>query len=172
MRSMGTLASATLLAATVTGGLGTAPSARAGDDGDPINGTYIATSVGEWAETNRSFHDEPTVHSTWTVTSSCANAQECTGQVRSDQGWSAPMIKHDGTLWYVRRDLPNWEVCTDGTAATGHQVIYFVPVGQDGMPQPGSSTLSGMDKTTGPSGACGMNRWLVVEMPFRLDKLS
>ena len=171
MRSMGTLTSATLLAAMVTGALGTAPSARAADDGDPINGTYIATSVGEWAETNRSFHDEPTVHSTWTVTSSCASAQDCTGQVTSDQGWSAPLVKHDGSVWYVRRDVPNWEVCTDGTAATGHQVIYFVPVGQDGMVQAGSSTLAGMDKTTGPSGACGMNRWLVIEMPFRLDKL-
>ncbi|MGC2654272.1 MAG: hypothetical protein WA317_11890 [Mycobacterium sp.] len=171
MRSMGTVASASLLAAMVTGGLGAAPSALGSDDGDPVNGTYIATSVGEWATTNESFHDEPTVHSTWTITTSCTTAQDCSGQVTSDQGWSAPLIKHDGTVWFLRRDVPNWESCPDGTAATGHQVIYFIPVGQDGMVQHGSSTLAGQDKTTGPSGACGANRWLVIAMPFRLDKL-
>jgi len=36
----------------------------------------------------------------------------------------------------------------------------------------GSPTLSGKDKTIGPSGACGQNQWLTVEMPLRLDKIG
>lgn len=170
MRSMGAVANATLMATIVIANLGTPPSARA--DGNPINGTYIATSVGEWAQTNTVFRDEATVRSTWTITSSCSNAEDCTGQVTSDQGWRAPLTMDDGTLWYVRRDVPNWEVCEDGTAVTGHQTFFFSAVGPDGMPIPVSSTLAGLDKTIGPSGACGMNRWLTIEMPFRLDKIA
>lgn len=176
MRSLSPVASATLMATVVIGGLGTAPSAWA--DGNPINGTYIATSVGEWAKTNEVFHDEPTVRSTWTITSSCATYQDCSGQVTSDQGWSAPLYMHDGVLWYVKRDVPNWEQCPDGpvtgggSAATGQQIFTFTAVGPDGLQQPGSSTLAGLDKTVGPSGACGQNRWLVVQMPFRLDKIG
>jgi hypothetical protein len=30
--------------------------------------------------------------------------------------------------------------------------------------------LSGWDYTVGPSGACGANKWLVIEMPFKLVK--
>jgi hypothetical protein len=140
--------------------------------GNPINGTYIATSVGEWAKTNEVFRDEATVRSTWTVTSTCMNFQECSGQVTSDQGWSAPLTMHDGTDWVVTRDLTNWEFCPDGTAVTGHQRYRFYSVGPDGRQQPGSGTLAGQDKTVGPSGACGINRWLVVQMPFRLDKIA
>jgi hypothetical protein len=152
------------------GGLGIAPSARA--EGNPINGTYLATSVGEWAKTNEVYRDEATVRSTWRITSSCTTYDDCTGQVTSDQGWSAPLTIHDGSLWYVRRDVPNWEFCEDGTAVTGRQTFTFTPVGPDGMVLRGSPTLAGQDKTVGPSGACGMNRWLVVSMPFRLDKVG
>lgn len=170
MRSMGTLSSATLVAAIVIGGLGTPPSAWA--EGHPINGTYIATSIGEWAKTNEAYHDEATVRSTWTITSSCTTAVECAGQVTSDQGWSAPLTIHDGSLWYVRRDVPNWEFCDDGTAVTGHQIYTFYYAGPDGLQKPGSPTLAGTDKTVGPSGACGVNRWLAIQMPFRLDKIA
>ncbi len=170
MRSREVVASATLMAATVIGGVTTAPSAQA--ESIAINGTYIATSVGEWAKTNEAFDNEATVRSTWTITSSCTTYQDCSGQVTSDQGWSAPLTVHDGVLWYVRHDLPNWEQCPDGTAATGRQTFSFTYVGPDGMQKPGSDTLAGLDKTVGPSGACGVNRWLVVEMPFRLDKLA
>jgi hypothetical protein len=169
-RTLGPASSATVMATIVIGSLGTAPSAWA--DGDPINGTYIATSVGEWAKTNEVFHDEPTVRSTWTITSSCTTAQDCSGQVTSDQGWSAPLTMHDGVQWRVRREVPNWEYCPDGTAVTGQQLFSFTAVGPNGMPQEGSSTLAGLDKTVGPSGACGINRWLVIQLPFRLDKIS
>jgi hypothetical protein len=168
-RSLGTVSSAAAMASLVIGGLGT-PAARA--EGNPINGTYIATSVGEWAKTNEVFHDEATVRSTWTITSSCETYQHCSGQVTSDQGWSAPLYMYDGTLWYVRRDVPHWEECPDGTAVIGSQTFTFYPAGPDGLQQPGSSTLAGQDKTVGPSGACGINRWLVVQMPFRLDKIG
>lgn len=109
MRSMGTVASAITVAATMIGASSTAPPARASTDGPAINGTYRATSVGEWAKTNQSFHDEPTVSSTWTVSSSCATAQDCTGRVTSDQGWSAPLYMHDGVMWTVKHEVPNWE---------------------------------------------------------------
>ncbi len=162
--------SAILLAFFVTGGLAAAPSAHA--EGNPVNGTFIATSVGEWAKQNEAFLDQPTVRSTWTIHSSCQTYQDCTGQVTSDQGWTAPMTMHDGSLWFVRRDVPNWEQCDDGTAVTGRQTFTFTPVGADGLVQQGSSTLAGQDKTVGPSGACGVNRWLVVNMPFRLDRVA
>jgi len=57
-----TAISATLVAATVTGGTGMAPSARAYNPA--ISGTYTATLVGEWARTNTVYRDEPLVRST------------------------------------------------------------------------------------------------------------
>ncbi|HUH70910.1 MAG TPA: hypothetical protein VLZ05_19760 [Mycobacterium sp.] len=172
MRSVGTIATAMLLAATAFGGLAVAPSARASKDDVPINGTYRATSIGDWAMTNEQYHNEPTVTSTWTVSSSCTTFQECTGTVTSDQGWSAPLYTHDGTIWYVKHDVPDWERCPDGTGYTGHQTYYFYEVDSQGLPQLGSATLAGKDKTIGPSGACGQNQWLDIELPFRLDKIG
>jgi hypothetical protein len=65
-------------------------------------------------------------------------------------------------MWYVSRDLLNWEPCPDGSAARGHQVyrFYFLD----------ASTLLGADRVLGVSGACGKNLPLVVEMPFKLTK--
>jgi hypothetical protein len=93
----------------------------------------------------------------------------------SDQGWSAPIFLTDGLSWYVRRDVPNWERCQDGTAFTGNQTFYFYPVDPDGTSgeyRLGSPVLAGKDRTIGPSGACGQNNWLIIEMPFRLDKIG
>lgn len=163
---------AALLVAGLNGGAGTTPVAHAFSGGPAINGTYTATSVGEWAKTNQAFHKRDTTHSTWTITSSCANPQECTGQVTSDEGWTAPMWMNDGLLWYVKRDLPNWMRCPDGSSAAARQTFWFYPAGDDGGKVETSPTLAGKDKTVGVSGACGVNQWQVVEMPFRLDKLS
>ncbi|MDT5189629.1 MAG: hypothetical protein QOI28_1880, partial [Mycobacterium sp.] len=33
-------------------------------------------------------------------------------------------------------------------------------------------TLAGEERTTGPSGACGVNKLLVIRMPFRLDEVA
>ncbi|MBO0863981.1 MAG: hypothetical protein J2P16_02785 [Mycobacterium sp.] len=173
MRSAGTLATATLVAVTVIGGLGTASTARATTKEEvAINGTYRATSIGDWAQTNDQYNGEATVISTWTISSSCVTFQECHGTVTSDQGWSAPLSMIDGIVWYVKRDVPNWERCPDGTAYTGQQTFYFYPVDSNGGFQLGSPTLAGRDKTIGPSGACGQNQWLGVAMPLRLDKLA
>jgi hypothetical protein len=169
--SLSQIRNAVLVAAIVVGGSVTPLPARASAD-ISINGRYDATSLGNWAKTNDSYHDEATVRSVWTVSSSCSDAQECNGTVSSDQGWSAPLATHDGQQWIVRHDVPNWETCGDGSTNTGKQIFMFVPVDANGNYQVGSSTLAGQDKTVGPSGACRVNKWLVVEMPFRLDRIS
>jgi hypothetical protein len=173
MRSVGTLATATLVAATVIGGLGTASTARATTKEDvEINGTYRATSIGDYAKTNDQYNGEATVIQTWTISSSCVTFQECHGTLTSDQGWSAPLYMIDGIMWYAKREVPNWERCPDGTAYTGQQTFYFYPVNSYGEFQLGSPTFAGKDKTVGPSGACGQNQWLDITMPLRLDKLT
>src|SRR5689334_9218168 len=92
---------------------------------DPaINGSYTATSDGQWAKTNESFHDEATVISTWTITSSCTGAYDCTGTVASDSGWSANIV-YISRMWFVTRIIDNWMHCPDGATATGKQIIKF-----------------------------------------------
>jgi hypothetical protein len=169
--SAGSIGKAMLAAVLVISGSTTLPSARATVD-IAINGRYNATSLGNWAKTNDAYHDQATVRAVWTVRSSCTDAQECSGQVVSDQGWSAPLHTHDGTMWFVERDVANWEICPDGSAFTGHQVFSFVPVDANGGTAQVSSTLAGQDKTVGPSGACRVNQWLAIAMPFRLDKIT
>ena len=173
MRSVGTLTTAILVAATVFGGLGTASTARATTKEEvAINGTYRVTSIGDYAQLNDQYYGEATVIQKWAISSSCVTFQECHGTARSDQGWSAPMYMIDGIMWYIKHDVPNWERCDDGTAFTGQQTFYFYPVDANGEFRLGSPTLAGKDKTVGPSGACGQNKWLDIAMPLRLDKLA
>ena len=173
MRSHKTLATATLVAATIFGGLGTAPTAHAITKEDvALNGTFRATSIGDWAQRNDQYFGEPTVYQVWTINSSCVSTQECHGRLTSDQGWSAPIYMNDGEMWKVRREVPDWERCADGTAFSGQQTFFFYPVNDNGGFQIGSRVLSGKDKTVGPSGACGQNQWLDITMPLRLDQLS
>jgi hypothetical protein len=170
MRAMNLSAGATLLAAAVIGG---STPAHADVNNPAINGTFQATSNGEWARTNDSYHDEATIRSTWTITSSCVNPITCSGTVTSDQGWTANLI-HAPSMWKVIRDLPNWETCGDGTAATGRQIFTFYPVGSDLslLVDPNSTTFSGEEVTTGPSGACGVNNELQIILPFKLVKID
>ncbi|HZQ30686.1 MAG TPA: hypothetical protein VFB19_03015 [Mycobacterium sp.] len=157
-----------LAAIALGGGLGTAHAAP--DINDPaINGTYLATWNGEWSKTNDSFHDEAVVRSKWTIHTSCNTPITCSGTVTSDQGWTSKIVRVPG-LWKVIRDLPNWETCADGTAATGRQVITFYPVGDNPLEpvDPNLNTFSGEDVTTGPSGACGQNNLLQIMTPFKL----
>ena len=173
MRSAGTVATAMLVAANVFGVLSTgAPAGATTKEDVALNGTYRATSMGGMAKINRQFNPEATVIATWTISSSCSNFQECSGTVKSDQGWSAPLVMRDGLQWYVKHDVPNWETCQDGNSFTGQQTYFFYPVDENGEVQIGSPVLAGRDKTIGPSGACGQNQWLVVEMPLRLDKIG
>jgi len=175
MRSAETIATAMLVAGTVFGALSPAsPAGATTKDDVALNGTYQVTSNGNLAKINRQFNPEAVVTTTWTISSTCTNFDECSGTVKSAQGWSAPAVLHDGTQWYVIHDVPNWETCQDGTSFTGRQELYFYPVDPagDGSVQLGSPVLAGKDKTIGPSGACGQNQWLTIEMPLRLDKIG
>ncbi len=165
-------AGATLLAAAAIGGLCIAP-AQADVNNPAINGTFLATSNGEWARTNDSYHDEQSIRSTWTISTSCVNPVQCSGTVVSDQGWTAN-ITHVSGMWKVIRYLPNWETCADGTAATGRQVFTFYPVGTNPalLVDANSTTFSGEQVTTGPSGACGVSNLLEIAMPFKLVKID
>ena len=175
MRPLGTVATAMLLAASAVGFVGPASTARAYTKEDvAINGTYRVTSIGNWAKLNDQYNGEPTTVQTWTLSSTCTTFQECDGTVKSDEGWSARLYMLDGTSWFARREVPNWEPCQDGTAFTGKQTFSFYPVNPDGSGETklGSPILAGKNKTVGPSGACGQNQWLTIELPMRLDKIG
>jgi hypothetical protein len=166
----------------VIGSLGTATSAHASNYGIELNGTYRAISNGDWAQTSAGpngaggaevYIDQPTKVETWTVTSDCVSPIECTGEVRSDAGWTAS-LRFNIDAWLVDRDIQNWEPCPDGTAAPGHQ--KFLMWGWD--PLTGQkiakavNLLIGFERTLAPSGACGFNKPVVTELPVRLDKMS
>ncbi len=170
MPSMRLIAGATLAAVSaIASGIGSA----AADANNPaLNGRYLATSNGEWAMTNQSFHDEVTTQSVWTITSSCSTPQDCTGTVTSDEGWTADISFRSGDKWRVDRQLPNWEPCSDGTAATGLQQFVFWPSDQLGKIDMNSAILTGWQQTTGPSGACGWNKTLDIRMPFKLVPIA
>jgi hypothetical protein len=163
----------TVAGAVLAGGIAADPAfAQASDDEWGLNGTYSATSNGEWAKKNEVFRPEAVVRATWTIETQCSYPTDCTGTVRSDQGWEAPIYQKGG-IWYVKHVVPRWEPCPDGTAADGLQVFRFVPTTEDGGQIDTSSTmLVGEDQTTGPSGACGISRPLFITMPFKLVKLS
>jgi hypothetical protein len=175
MRPLGTVATAMLLATSAVGFVGPASTARAITKEDvAINGTYRATSIGNWAKINDQYNNEPTTVQTWTLSSTCTTFQECNGTLTSNEGWSTRLYMLDGTMWYAKHDVPNWERCPDGTAFTGKQTFYFYPAdpGGDGEFKIGSPVLAGKNKTIGPSGACGQNQWLTIDLPLRLDKIG
>jgi hypothetical protein len=138
-----------------------------------LNGTFRAQSNGDFARSNEMYYDEQTVVATWTISSNCSNPTDCTGTVTSDQGWSAPIYKMSG-LWNVKRTVPRWEPCPNGTAADGLQHYRFYAVdAQTGQADNSQSDLfAGLDETTGPSGACGINKPLQISMPFKLSRLK
>ena len=148
-------------------------SAFASNFGTELNGTYRVISNGDWAKSNEVFIDEKTVVQTWTLTSSCTSPIMCTGTVTSDQGWSAPM-KTTGDYWSVDRVVENWMPCPDGTAAPGAQNFKFW--GWDPVNSYRNlkivDLLAGKNRTIAASGACGVNRPLVIELPMRLEKVS
>lgn len=148
--------------------VGTAPQALA-DSGPAINGRYQAVSNGDFAKTNDVYRDLPSVVSVWTIESTCTDPQTCTGRVISDAGWEAELVFQTAT-WKVRRVLPDWQHCPDGTARPGYQLYRFFPMA-DGEIVEGSPVLGGDDTTTGEPGACGVGYPVVITMPFRLVKL-
>jgi hypothetical protein len=138
-----------------------APAVAEPEYNDPINGTYTAFSNGQLAKTNDRYHDEDSVTTTWTVTSTCRNFLECTGRVVSDRGWEADLSYLDNR-WRAVHTIDGWVTCPDGSTAPGQQYFSFY---RDPL---NPARMVGWDKTLGPSGACGTNQWLAVEMPFTL----
>lgn len=163
------------VAATVAvfASLGPEASVSASNYGVELNGTYRVMSNGDWAKTNDVYINETTVVQTWKMHSSCTSPIDCTGTVTSDKGWSAELTNH-GEFWVVRHDIENWEPCRDGTRAPGAQKFRFWGVdpasGDEDLRR--VDLLAGIDRTIAPSGACGINKPLVIEMPMRLEKLS
>ena len=170
MRAVGVLLGAgavTLVAAT-----GIAAPAGADDTtGIELNGRYLVTSNGEWSKTNEVFHNEQVVRQVWTTTSSCERPTSCTGHLTSSLGWEADMV-YTEDRWVVRRSIPNWEPCYDGSASAGNQEFRFWPVDSNGQRYPSDgANFGGFDETHGLSGACGRNLPLVVKMPVRLQRI-
>jgi len=159
---------AALTAATVAGVV--YPATASANDKWALNGTFVATSNGEWATTNDVFHNERSVRSIWTITSTCSYPTECIGTVSSDAGWTAPIFQAGGD-WRVKRVIQDWMPCQDGTTAPGLQVIRFHGSSPGGdQTDPSSNMLVGQDSTTGQSGACGHSLALFINMPFKLVK--
>jgi hypothetical protein len=169
MSTFGVIAGAAT--AAVVASFVSAPISRASDDGLAMNGTYSATSNGDWAKTNEVFRNEATVRSVWTITTACSDVNDCTGHLTSDAGWTADIYADSGS-WYVKHTVENWEPCPDATAAPGQQLYRFYPVNSASQTDAKSTTYAGVDTTTGPSGACGINTVLIITMPFKLVKLS
>lgn len=156
-----------VIAATVLiAGVAVSPPAHAAEWA--LNGTFTATSNGEWAKSNDVFHNQASVRALWTISSECSYPTECTGTVTSDQGWTAPIYQTGGE-WYVKHIVPQWMQCQDGPAADGFQVFRFKRMTSNGdNTDPSSNTLIGEDATTGPSGACGRSLAIHITMPFKL----
>jgi len=169
MGAPGVTARAVLLAVAAVTCVGVAPPATATGGEDAINGTFTATSNGEWAQMNDRFQSEATVRSTWTVVSTCVTPFACAGTVTSSLGWTEDIYRQNQT-WYVKHYIPDWIPCPDGTRAPGLQIFRFYPSNDDGMQEQKSDTLIGEDETTGVSGACGRNKSLVLNLPFKLVK--
>lgn len=172
MRARGVVAGATVALTLLSTAAG--PRAGAITDEMPINGTFIARSMGDWAKTRESYHNEPTVTSTWTISSTCTAPSTCTGQVSSDAGWTVPLIRFAGQ-WEVKRLIPDWERCDDGSTFPGEQTIRFYGVDENGMViirQSEAIQFAGEDRTVAQSGACGVNQWLTIRMPFTMRKIA
>jgi hypothetical protein len=169
MSAFTTRAGAAILAGVATIGLSSAAPAGATEPWG-INGTFATSSNGQWAKVNERYEDQPSTRSTWTVSTQCISPTECTGTVSSDEGWTAPIYTTSG-LWYVKRTVPNWRFCADGTPIEGLKVIKIYPVGWDGRYDINATEYTGEDQTTGPSGSCGRNQWPAIRMPFYMKRI-
>lgn len=158
------------MAAIVTGTLLAAP-AGATSWGIELDGRFLFTSNGDWAKNNDVFHDEKTVRMVWTVTSVCKSPTSCTAHVISSEGWEVDG-RYTEDRWVVRRTVPNWMPCADGTFADGHQEYRFWPVDANGQRYTTDASLfGGIDDTRSDSGACGKNLPLVITIPMRLQRI-
>ncbi|WP_264024620.1 hypothetical protein [Mycolicibacterium pyrenivorans] len=154
------------------GSLGLSPSARASNFGVELNGVYRVFSDGEWAKKNEVFFDQASVIETWTVTTDCVSPIECSGEVKSDLGWTG--TARLGYFWYVEHTIPKWIPCSDGTFADGVQQFIIWGVNPDTGERmiKDFTHFAARNVTKGPSGACGVSNPVVIELPARIDKIS
>ena len=153
-------------------GLGATPQAAADDSSQYApNGTYSVVSNGEWAKMNDRYQDEPSVRSTWTVSTTCTTALTCSGKVTSSLGWTEDIYTTSG-MWYVKHYVPDWIPCPDGGTGPGLQVYRFYAASEEGLRVDNTNLYLGEDQTTGQSGACGRNRSLVLNLPVKITRIS
>ncbi len=117
------------------GSLGAKPVARASNFGVELNGVYRVFSDGEWAKKNEVFFDQASVIETWTVTTDCVSPIECSGEVKSDLGWTG--TARLGYFWYVEHTIPKWIPCSDGTFADGGVQQFIIWGGSTRIPENG-----------------------------------
>ncbi|MGB0437098.1 MAG: hypothetical protein ACPGIJ_09030, partial [Mycobacterium sp.] len=164
------------LAAKLTGGLavgataliagvGVAPVAHASNFGTELNGTFQVKSDGQWARTNGVKIKQETVVETWSVTTSCVSPIECSGVVKSDRGWTGTARLAD--YWFIEHVIDNWIPCSDGTFYSGLQkfILWGIDPATEGRTYTDSDYWAGRNVTKGPSGACGVNKPVVIELP-------
>ncbi len=162
-----------LTAAFTSGVAALVPAAHADDDfGVALNGVYRVMSDGDWAKGNEVKYKQQTVIETWTVTTDCVSPIECTGTVVSDRGWTATARLDD--YWVIDHDIPNWVPCPDGTFAPGHQKFMVMGWNRQTELRDTHETnfLVGRNVTKSPSGACGVNKPVVIEMPVWMEKIG
>ncbi len=159
---------ATAVAVTLVAAVGHPWHANADTATWGLNGTFTATSNGEWSRTNDRYQDQDSIRNVWTISTQCSYPTECTGTVSSDWGWTAPIYQRSG-VWYVKYIVENWQHCADGTTSPGQKVYRFSRTTPSGdMGDPISPILVGEDQTTGLSGACGVSKPVFIQMPFKL----
>lgn len=170
MRGVDVAAGAVALA--LIGSLCSAPPAYASTFGVELNGTYRVLSDGGKAKGNEVFFDQQTVVQTWTVSTTCVNPLECSGEVRSDKGWTAPIRLNE--YWIVDHDIADWVPCPNGTFAPGRQKFFVYGWNPERLEvnDKNPDFLVGRDITKSPSGACGRNQPIVIDMPVRMQKVS
>lgn len=158
-------------AVALFGSLSAAPVSQASNFGVELNGTYRAFSDGEFAKVDDVFIDQVSTDEIWTINTSCVSPLECVGEVHSNAGWTATARLDD--FWYFDREIPNWLPCPDGTSAPGHQKFIVFGFNTMRVEQDKTNTdfLVGRNLTKAPSGACGRNAPLDIEMPIRLERI-
>lgn len=161
---------ATVIAAIAT--VGAAPPTHASNFGTELNGTFLVQSDGQWARTNDVKFKQETVIETWTVSTTCTSPLDCSGTVTSDRGWTGTARLDD--FWYVEHVIPNWIPCSDGTFASGFQnfILWGVDPTTEEKVYNNIQHFAGRNVTKGPSGACGVNKPVVIELPVSIIKLS
>jgi hypothetical protein len=173
MRTVSVISGVAAAALTMIGSLIATPSAQASNFGVELNGTWRAIPNGEWAKTNEVYMDELTVIQTWAISSSCVSPLECTGTIKSDQGWTASLRLQFG-FWTGDTVFPNWLPCPDGTFAdAAHKVIFWgIDPSRNEKNLKITDLMAGRDITKTASGACGVNKPVDIEMPLRLERLT